>query len=159
MSTFQFAEPTRPAVSSFAHIINDTNQRLLYYNLATSAEKQWSSYRQIFHFLVIGVSLLCCYAIYRFFQYKDTVPIANPHRELQHLSVLDAMRTKYHEMRKESWNKTRTLPGTVFVRSSGEPDEPVPVSMRQLQHDGSQRKEHRRQRRGSFARGGGGGNG
>lgn len=147
--------------TSVAHLLNNEHQRVLFYNLSLAAERQLGVYRRFFYFLVLFVGVVACVVLYFFCKHRENVPIANPALEERRLEILDSFRDKYQTMRKDSWRKTVSLPATIMVRQSGGVDdastpaptpEPMHVAMRQLQHDGKVRKEHRKQKKVSFAK-------
>jgi hypothetical protein len=138
--------------SDFSHVLNNNHQRLLYYTLSTAAEQEFLIYRRFLYVLVGFFVVGLCYGVY-WWNYRQlpTLPEANPELGLKEARVLESMREKMEILRKESWETPadgKQLPATIMVKGSSGYQ---PPSILRMEHDNSQRREHRKQRRVSFA--------
>ena len=172
MFTPQVPFSAEEGTDAFSHLMNNTNQRVLFYNLSTVAEKQLGYYRKLCCYLLIGFGILCCFLLYLFLNHQQEMQSVNPILETIEHNVVDNLRGKYKTLRKQSWYSAFAKPSKtpseimeakqIIPSSTPEDvsrpvvavDQPIilPVAMRQLNHDGTQMKEHKKQRKGAFAK-------
>ena len=113
--------------------------------------------------MLLSLAVLVGVLVYYFMKHQGESAFANPAIELLQQNVVDSLRDQYKTMRKESWRPKPTdpnngsspyqqQPAAAATATPAPPPPPIDVGTRQLQHEGRQRKEHRKQKKSSFAR-------
>lgn len=138
----------------FQHLLNNHNQRVLFYNLALVANQHSGWYKQMFCYFLLAVAVTACVLVYLFARHKQKVPLANPFLEQLEDTMLDSMRAKYKLLRRDSFqpdSELTNISATASTPTASSASSPMSVAMRQIQHEGKQRKEHKKQKKVSFA--------